>query len=133
MPNLTEKESRELIEWTEPYGPNEEQVWMRVRKASAVSIQRYVAASLGKSYEDEQAALLDFMTVHWAIEVETLSKAERKRTLKEVAERLRHVGDEYGKGGHTHRQRMLNALAKELETGINRPLVAAPLKKRTMG
>jgi len=53
--------------------------------------------------------------VHFMDEVDRQITEAVKRREREIADRLRDVGDVYGAGGHKHRQRMLHALADEID------------------
>ena len=58
------------VEWAEPYGPNSEPRFCQVSKTTAVAVARAAAAQKGHQYATDEDALLDFVIVHWAIEVE---------------------------------------------------------------
>lgn len=60
------------IEWVEPFGLKEEPVYMRVPLQTAVDAQKFSAASAkpGFTYETDEAALDDFITVRWAWKIE---------------------------------------------------------------
>jgi hypothetical protein len=49
------------VEWVEPFGPNNEPVYMRVADKTAIAVMK----SLHK-YESDEKAFEDFVTVHWA-------------------------------------------------------------------
>lgn len=54
------------VEWVEPFGPNNEPVYMRVEVTTAIAKQKAYVESLGKRYLDDKDALQDFITVNWA-------------------------------------------------------------------
>ena len=60
------------VEWVEPFGPNNEAVYMRVPEATAIAVSKKAAADRSHSflYVNDEDALSDFMTVHWASFVE---------------------------------------------------------------
>lgn len=59
------------IEWVEPFGPNDEPVYMCISESTAIATQKYIALQNKKFiYSDDAAALGDFMIVHWAKFVE---------------------------------------------------------------
>lgn len=59
-----------FIEWIEPYGPNNEPVYMRVAEPTAIATMRASALRKGHVYESDTQALQDFMTVNWAQRIE---------------------------------------------------------------
>jgi hypothetical protein len=54
------------IEWVEPFGPNNEPVYMRVSESTAIAAIKAVAAKRGHVYADDNDALEDFIAVNWA-------------------------------------------------------------------
>lgn len=50
-----------LVEWIEPFGPNNEPVYMRVEEATAIAYQRNL-----HEYKSDAEALDDFKSVHRA-------------------------------------------------------------------
>jgi hypothetical protein len=59
----------EWVEWIEPFGPNNEPVYMRVTIEVAIACAKHnarVLTGLEKPYKTDKDALLDFMSVHWA-------------------------------------------------------------------
>ena len=49
------------IEWVEPFGPNNEPVYMRVEESTAIAVMKKMHPELA-----DQEALEDFIVVHWA-------------------------------------------------------------------
>lgn len=59
------------IEWVEPMGKEVvEPVYLRTRDTTAIKVQRVIANKKGYTYESDQRALEDFITVNWAKEIE---------------------------------------------------------------
>ena len=54
----------------EPYGPNNEPVYMRVRIETAIAHTRANAAKKGYEYKSDAEALEDFITVNWGRRIE---------------------------------------------------------------
>jgi hypothetical protein len=54
------------VEWVEPFGPNSEPVYCRVTEATAIAHAKEVGKRAKYEYKDDQHALDDFITVHWA-------------------------------------------------------------------
>ncbi len=55
------------LTWVEPFGPNNEPVYMFVPESTAVSLEKKVAwESKGYRYKTDKDALEDFMAVNWA-------------------------------------------------------------------
>jgi hypothetical protein len=61
-----------MIEWVEPIGPNSEPVYCRISEKTAVAVQRSAALQSPKKYiyPTDDAAIEDFLVVHWAIYVD---------------------------------------------------------------
>jgi hypothetical protein len=63
--HFTESENQtkdqQWVEWIEPFGPNNEPVYCRVTRETAIATQRRI-----HEYASDQDALDDFVTVHWA-------------------------------------------------------------------
>lgn len=59
------------IEWVEPFGPNNEPVFFRVPPETAIAVQKATAKQANPDfvYPSDQAALDDFIVVHWATRV----------------------------------------------------------------
>lgn len=59
------------IEWVEPYGPNDEPVYMRVTAETAIAKQKVQAAKWEYVYQNDEQALEDFLTINygWLINV----------------------------------------------------------------
>lgn len=65
MPNRNEK--TRWVEWVEPFGVNNEPVYLRVKAEVAIARQRDTAfKARGYVYPTDEMALEDFITVHWA-------------------------------------------------------------------
>lgn len=62
--NITLK-ATQWVEWVEPF-IDSEPVFMRVTSSTAIAAMKKAAATKGHTYEDDQRALEDFITVHWA-------------------------------------------------------------------
>lgn len=61
-----------MIEWIEPFGPSNEPVFCRVLPETAIAYQRRNALQAKNyEYESDEAALEDFMIVHWASKIDT--------------------------------------------------------------
>jgi hypothetical protein len=64
----TEKPPEGWVEWIEPFGPNDEPVYLRVSESTAIAMARHV--SVGAKgvdvYKSDADALEDFITVRWA-------------------------------------------------------------------
>lgn len=58
------------IEWVEPYGPNNEPVYLRVRIETAIAQRKAFAALKGHVYKSDAEALEDFITVNWGRRIE---------------------------------------------------------------
>ena len=58
------------IDWIEPFGPENQPVYMRVPESTAVAVSKTIAASKGHTSANDQQALDDFVTVHWAKVIE---------------------------------------------------------------
>jgi len=56
----------EWIEWVEPFNDAAQPVYCRVSRETAIHTQRQSGLSVGFTYESDERALADFMTVHWA-------------------------------------------------------------------
>ena len=56
------------IDWIEPFGPENQPVYMRVPESTAVAVSKTIAASKGHTYANDQQALDDFVT--WAKVIE---------------------------------------------------------------
>lgn len=56
------------VEWIEPFGPNNEPVFCRVLRETAIATQKVLTekAKPGFIYETDEQALDDFVVVHWA-------------------------------------------------------------------
>lgn len=56
------------VEWIEPFGPNNEPVYMRVEVAIAIAKQKDIASKMRKDfkYNSDNDALQDFIIVNWA-------------------------------------------------------------------
>lgn len=54
------------VEWVEPFGPDNQPVYMRVAETTAIASAKHVASLRQHTYTDDKAALEDFLTVHWA-------------------------------------------------------------------
>ena len=54
------------IDWIEPFGPENQPVYMCVPESTATVVSKTIAASKGHTYANDQQALDDFVTVHWA-------------------------------------------------------------------
>jgi len=61
-------ENAKWVEWIEPFGPNNEPVYCRVRPDVAISTAKHAALSADSKYEykRDQDAFEDFVVVHWA-------------------------------------------------------------------
>lgn len=57
---------QDWVTWVGPLGQDSETQYCFATVADAISVQRKVAKSYGHEYESDQAALDDFMVVHWA-------------------------------------------------------------------
>lgn len=86
------------VEWIDPFGPNNEPAYHRVPETTAVACARdYVAKNPDKcrkdfKYENDEQALEDFMTVHWAWFVEDDRDENGKRPEeKEDASKVSHA------------------------------------------
>ena len=65
------------IEWIEPFGPNNEPVYMRVPASTAIAVAKKNWNTPGHVYyENDQDALDDFMVVNWASFVDYLGIAD---------------------------------------------------------
>jgi hypothetical protein len=53
------------IEWIEPF-IDDEAVYCRVTKETAIKYQKKVALSHSYTYKSDKDALEDFLTIHWA-------------------------------------------------------------------
>ena len=57
----------QMIEWIEPYGPDNEPVYMRLPRSTVIALQRSSAMKHSDyAYETDDKAVEDFMVVHWA-------------------------------------------------------------------
>lgn len=54
------------VEWIEPFGPNNQPVYMAVPADTAIADAKYVASLHQHTYKNDEDALSDFMVVHWA-------------------------------------------------------------------
>jgi hypothetical protein len=54
------------IEWVEPFGPNNEPVYMRVPESTAITVSKAAAAKSGHVYANDTDALDDFIAVNCA-------------------------------------------------------------------
>lgn len=56
------------VEWIEPFGPNNEPVYLRVPESTAIASakHRWGSHPTRPGYSSDQDALDDFMIVHWA-------------------------------------------------------------------
>ena len=54
------------VEWIEPFGPNNEPVYMSVPATTAIAVMQDVAKRRGGMYSSDEAALEDFIVVNWA-------------------------------------------------------------------
>lgn len=52
--------------WIEPFGPNNEPVYSKVPESTAIAVMKQAAAKEGYTYDNDEMALEDFITVHWA-------------------------------------------------------------------
>lgn len=80
-----QRQNGEWVDWVEPFGPNDEPVFMRVDRKTAIAMQKKVTEDSGHTYASDEQALEDFKTVHWA------SSYKSELTFKDlrVANRLR--------------------------------------------
>lgn len=62
----------QFVEWIEPFGPNSEPVYCRVAISTAIATQKYSAQQVKPEfrYPSDEAALEDFIAVHWGKIVE---------------------------------------------------------------
>lgn len=56
----------DMVEWVEPFGPDDQPAFIRVAKSTAVAYQKHNASIKKYTYETDEDALIDFMVVHWA-------------------------------------------------------------------
>lgn len=61
---------REIIEFVEPHPIDGAHCTVSISKYDAIKYQRRAAKANGFKYEDDEEALEDFMTIHWAKLVE---------------------------------------------------------------
>ncbi len=54
------------VEWIEPFGPNNEPVYLSVPETTAIACMKDSAKRRGKFYLSDEQALDDFVVVHWA-------------------------------------------------------------------
>ena len=55
------------VEWIEPFGPNNEPVYMSCPASTAIAVQKEGARKTkGFQYETDMEALADFVAVNWA-------------------------------------------------------------------
>jgi hypothetical protein len=55
------------VEWIEPFGPNNEPVYLRVPESTAIAVAKDIAErEHGFTYTSDADALDEFMVVHWA-------------------------------------------------------------------
>lgn len=61
-------EKAKWVEWIEPFGPNSEPVFCRVRPEVAIAVSKRTAGMINPDYvyESDQDAFEDFVIVHWA-------------------------------------------------------------------
>ena len=62
---MNERCATALIEWVEP-GEHDQPIIFICSESEAIDRQRSIAASRGYTYESDDAALQDFITVNWA-------------------------------------------------------------------
>ena len=82
---LSEKEARAemdslsvgWLEWVEPFGPNNEPVFMRVPYATAIARSKANASANGHTYDNDEQALDDFRAVNWTNECNASSDKAR--------------------------------------------------------
>ena len=60
------------IEWIEPFGPNAEPCYIRVKREVAIAHQKEKVKQFRPEfkYESDEDALYDFMVINWATEIE---------------------------------------------------------------
>ena len=56
------------LEWVEPFGPNNEPVFMRVPYATAIARSKANASANWHTYDNDEQALDDFRAVNWTNE-----------------------------------------------------------------
>jgi len=55
------------VEWTEPFGPNNEPVYLRVSRETAIVVARATALTTETHvYESDEKALEEFIIARWA-------------------------------------------------------------------
>jgi len=54
------------ITWVEPFGPNNEPVYMFVPESTAIAVSKDFAKRSNHTYTSDEEALSNFMDVHWA-------------------------------------------------------------------
>lgn len=60
----------QMVEWVEPFGPNDEPAFIRIARSTAIAQQKHSALLGGYVYNNDEEALIDFIVVHWASVVE---------------------------------------------------------------
>jgi len=58
--------SYKYVCWVDPFGPNCDPVYTFAEPSTVIKIQRAVAEKSGFDYPSDDAALDDFLVVHWA-------------------------------------------------------------------
>lgn len=88
------------VEWVEPFGPNNEPVYMRVPASTAIAVSKTNAKNRGKSYPNDYQALEDFVAVHCATRMDKgweKRVEELKEDYQNCYEDLSYVLDDIGK------------------------------------
>jgi len=62
------------INWVEPFNEQDDPVYCKVTEHAAILRQKEVAKKRGYTYPNDEEALLDFISVHWATVTEEIDE-----------------------------------------------------------